>query len=428
MISILVIADAHIGRYPSKVPPGEREFAVSTVWNAAVDYAIDHPVDAVALTGDMMDNTNAYFEAIGPLRRGIQQLSDVGIPIFAVAGNHDYDVFPRVVRDVGSAHLVLLGPEGRWSTAPLTVHGRNVAWFTGWSFPSAHYSDSPLSTFQPPQKDEPIIGLVHGDLGARKSEHAPLALRELQDSGASIWLLGHIHKPDYIEAGGTPVLYPGSLQPLDPGEPGIHGPWLVQIDSTGKVSAKQVPLATVQYVTLDINLSEEKPVVLEDVRSIVTDHIIETTRDLQGANSNLQYVSYRLVLSGKTALHRKLATEGLSDLGIYQDDVGGVNASIDQLSINTTPVRDVETIAQFSDPPGTLAKWILELQSPEKGGAASELINQTIYDTKEKVLGQTRYSQLERMSLEHSDAKQLLLQQALLLLDTLMAQKDESQA
>src|SRR5690606_3846633 len=80
--------DLHLGRHPSCVPPDARYLSVEAVWHSTVDCAIEHRVDALVLTGDVADDSNQYFEAIGPLRSGIQRLVDAGIPVFAVAGNH----------------------------------------------------------------------------------------------------------------------------------------------------------------------------------------------------------------------------------------------------------------------------------------------------------------------------------------------------
>mgnify|MGYP002763171153 FL=1 len=53
-------------------------------------------VDAVALTGDVVDNENATYESLGPLQKGLSRLGEAGIDTIAVAGNHDYDALPRL--------------------------------------------------------------------------------------------------------------------------------------------------------------------------------------------------------------------------------------------------------------------------------------------------------------------------------------------
>jgi len=94
---LLCTGDVHLGRRPSRVPPEDDMLAVSYVWKRFIDAAIDRDVDAVVLTGDIVDAENKMYEAFGALERGIQQLLAADISVVAVAGNHDYDAFPRLV-------------------------------------------------------------------------------------------------------------------------------------------------------------------------------------------------------------------------------------------------------------------------------------------------------------------------------------------
>ena len=84
------------------------------MWEMIVDRAITETVDAVALSGDIVDQDNRFFEATGPLERGILLLASKGIHTFAVSGNHDYDVLHRLADSIGSEHFHLLGRGGQW--------------------------------------------------------------------------------------------------------------------------------------------------------------------------------------------------------------------------------------------------------------------------------------------------------------------------
>ena len=431
MITVLAIADVHIGRYPSRVKLSSQDLSVRTVWNASVDYAIENRVNAVALTGDIVDNSDKYFEAYGTLRYGVEKLRNAGIPVFAVSGNHDYDIFPRLAADIGHEHFHLLGQGGKWETKPLRIGGRVAARFTGWSFFTSHHADSPLRSFRMPKHDEPVIGLVHGDLGTAqgKGKYAPLALSELQRQPVAFWLLGHIHKPRYIPSGGTPVLYPGSLQPLDPGETGKHGPWMLSVWPNGDTKATPVPLATVRYAKLTVDLTNADNI--DDVHSILADQVSSDAEQLSRRYERLRHVSYRLLLTGRTALHGTLIRHDWESVADLDTRHGDLRLSIDKVSVRTTPARNLENIARFTDPPGTVSRWMLEMQALIEGGPVSDECSALLDEAEKaanKVVRATRYTKfkLEYPELDRTTVAALLIRQGSLLVDTLMAQKEKT--
>ena len=109
-VKILSTADLHIGRTPTRVPDAVRtQSSCARMWSAVVELAIREEVDLVTLSGDVVDHANRFFEATGPLETGIAQLAAAGIDTYAVAGNHDYDVLPRIVDAVGTDRFHLLG-------------------------------------------------------------------------------------------------------------------------------------------------------------------------------------------------------------------------------------------------------------------------------------------------------------------------------
>ena len=110
-VSILATGDIHIGKRPTRVPStklAERASAAH-MWENIASQAITREVDAVLLSGDVVDNASRYYEATGPLERGIHAPAKAEIPTYAVAGNHDYNVFPRILDQVDTPLFHVLG-------------------------------------------------------------------------------------------------------------------------------------------------------------------------------------------------------------------------------------------------------------------------------------------------------------------------------
>ncbi len=370
------------------------------------------------LTGDMADNKNSYFEAYGTLRAGITRLIDSNIPVVAIAGNHDFDVFPELAKSLADDDFHLLGSEGAWSEVTLSTKSGRSLRCVGWSFPSSHYDRSPLDSLTLTQKDIFTIGVIHGELDG-KGNYAPLAKQDLAAQPVDLWLLGHVHAPQLHQDSNAPLLYAGSLQALDPGERGLHGPWRISIHDNNKIEANQQPLASVRYEEVQINLSGLEQ--MEDVSRSVAEQLEKFGQELIQEHSSLRFLSCRLILIGQTSLHRILSTEGLTNIDTLDLQIGECTISVDKVTVNTTPSRDLHEISQLNnDPPGILARWLLELEKSEHsnlikyaGGAASS------------VYGSAGFRGLSDRTPSSETLSCLVTQQAMLLLDELLAQKED---
>src|SRR5690606_12051628 len=220
------------------------------------DLAIAEGVVAVVLAGDVLDDENDFFEAFGDLRAGAQRLSDAGIRLVAVAGNHDVAVLPRLAQAVPGVSL--LGAGGVWESLTLELGGSAVN-LVGWSWPQRTVVASPLVGLDARLRSLPpgvTLGVLHCDLDQPQSRYAPVASADLQDGRVDAWLLGHVHKPTFARVpGGTWVGYLGSVFAADPGEEGERGAWLLEVAGDG-LGATPVPLSPVRYDSLTVDVSD----------------------------------------------------------------------------------------------------------------------------------------------------------------------------
>src|SRR5690349_878858 len=173
---ILCAGDLHIGRRSSRIPATlDASLASATAaWRRIVELAISRQADVVALSGDLVDERNKFFEAVVPLRDGIRELTRAGINVVAVSGNHDHDVLPRIAAEVKDERFHFLGAGGKWEAQTIAARGAMVR-FVGYSFPSESVTHEPLDSIGSlASSDLPTIGIVHGDLNASSSKYAPL--------------------------------------------------------------------------------------------------------------------------------------------------------------------------------------------------------------------------------------------------------------
>lgn len=372
---LLVSGDLHLGRYPSRVPPGDPALTLDAVTRSLIDQAIERRVDAVVLTGDVADQGNKYFEAFGVLERALHRLTEAGVPVIAVAGNHDHDVLGSVAEAVGEGVRVL-GRGETWESAPIEKGGREVARLWGWSFAGPYVHTSPLDTLPDDLGEAPAIGVLHADLDVPGSRYAPVTLSGLWATGASAWLLGHIHAPRAETRDGQLVLYPGSPQPLDPGEPGEHGAWLVEITEDGRASAELILLATVRYDALAVDLSGTADAT--EVRERAARVLREYGESVREESPAVRRAVVRLTMKGRTAAYRSVGRVGDDLAQGPETTTGGLVVSVDRVEDHARPALDLANLASGSGPVATLAALAQRLESGEPSEADLALIRQGV--------------------------------------------------
>lgn len=365
---VLATADIHIGRRSTRLPEeiDGRSTSSAAAWGAIVDLAIARSVDVVAIAGDLVDHDNRFYEALGPLERGLRRLGEAGIDVVAVAGNHDYDVLPSLARSLPDGFLRLVGAGGQWERIAIE-RGQEQLFVDGWSFPTRHVREAPLDSYSPspllPEDGAPLLGMLHGDLDVPTSSYAPIALGALHATPASFWLLGHVHRPGHVEREGAPtVLYPGSPNPMDPGESGAHGVWMLDF-GRGNQRPKHtfVPLARVRYDALEVDLTDVSGT--DALRQRITSSLRARAADL--AEPPLEHLVFRLRLTGRSPLHRSLQDETANLRDDLHFDVNGVEVHVERVDCETRAVRDLAALTAGSDAAAWLAGLITALEAAD---------------------------------------------------------------
>ena len=373
--SILVIGDVHLGTACSGVPDeisswglDSGELAPAATLKLSVDFAIEKHLDAVLFAGDVVESTNARFEAMLPLEESIRRLLDAGIQVIAVAGNHDVEALPRLAALIDG--FTLLGAGGQWEANVISKNQSPVAQVIGWSFGERFVRQSPVAQLlaQPLETPSPLvprIGLLHADLDASGGHYAPIRQTELDDTGYDAWLLGHIHKPSLERLSSStdsrPSGYLGSLVGLDPLETGPHGPWLLRISNGGDLHLEQVALAPLRWEHLPVSIDGLEHV--EDVPDRLLGEAERFVRELGEAGTPLRALGLRVRLTGTSTryeeIRQRIATGEWNTLGRVVDGTAVFfNKIIDSMGLQL----DLTEIAVGDDPAALMAQRLLILQ------------------------------------------------------------------
>jgi len=332
----LTAGDIHLGRHLRRVLPDqdESEFAPRRAWRALVRTAIRQQVDAIALTGDVVDQDNRFYEAFSDLQDGVRQLVNEGIRVLAVAGNHDFDVLPRLARQIDGFDL--LGAGGTWEAASLTSRDGTPVRFVGWSFPRRHVTDNPLTDYNVTTDDVPTVGLLHCDCQTRVSDFGPVPLADLTGRDVDVWALGHIHSGGLRNDGSPAVFYTGSLQGLDPSEVGPHGAWLVTLEPGRQPKLEQEPLAALRWENVDIPLDGvATESAMEQAVNQSMQRLHQAVRSQQA--EEVRAVGCRVQLTGRTALHREMPSIKARLVEDYRPSFDDISYFVERVEVETRP-------------------------------------------------------------------------------------------
>ncbi len=376
-VTILAAGDLHLGRRSKHLPTDVSTEVSSPIhtWRRMVDEAIRREVDLVCLTGDIVDQENKYFEAFGPLAKQLRRLDEHDIPVFLVAGNHDYDVLDELIDQVDSPRVHLLGRNGTWEQTAVE-HTDLPVKIVGWSFPARHYRRSPIEEFPEQEAAAGVtVGLLHCDLDATEDRYAPVPRTHLLRAPVDCWLLGHIHKPS-LDSEQAPILYPGSPHALDNGEQGRHGPWLVTVHSPQRIEAEQLPLSPVRYDSLRVDISEVET--RDDWRAAVVSAIEAHLTDVEEQLLATDLAMCDMVLEGRTPAYEAVSRWiDTADMAEFTYDFSGTTARIYKVRNAARPgVGNLDQLADQQNPAGYLARVIQAIESEEESDLLDEVIRE----------------------------------------------------
>ena len=423
---ILLTSDLHIGRSSTRVgdKAGSGQFRAADAWLRIVNLAIEQKVTLVCLGGDVADQENKFFEAIGPLKMGLNRLADAGIKTVAVSGNHDFDVLPKLAGELPDDCFKVIGKGGKWERYTHAVDEVPLLHVDGWSFPERYYAGDPLESY--PNKtleshDIPVLGIVHGDLGNPKSPYAPINKSQIESSVVSGWHLGHIHKSQLIKSESHPwVLYPGSPQALDPGETGDHGVWITEISKGGFSFPQFYPISTIIYDQLEIDVKNIDSI--ESVDSYFMQVISKRSRYLVESNvEHLRQINFRITITGETPLYDGIQKniERLPDL---EDQCEDVHIFIEAAKNKTQPSVDFASLLESNSAVGELARVINQIDEDKIETSTRKLI-EMLYQKSTCVEQRLGISNVEHNSIKDGRILEIVRENAVALISELIRQQ-----
>lgn len=218
-----------------------------------VDWANDHAVDVMLLSGDLFDSDRMYSQTARTLAQALARFRG---RIFLSPGNHDFYA-------PGSGYDAVDWPENVHiftSRRPQTVLLRSLnASVTGAAFTSAEEWE-PFDGASFSGGDAPIrLGVLHGEVTRGESKYRAIPPAEIEKTNLTYLALGHVHRCAGVQrAGNTAYAYPGCLPGRGFDETGDKG-FLYGEITPEKVELEFIPFAPRRYQSVTADITDREP-------------------------------------------------------------------------------------------------------------------------------------------------------------------------
>ncbi len=311
-----------------------------------VNLAVEEKVDAVLIAGDIFDGADRSLQAQLKFRRGLQKLSEKGIPSFIVHGNHDPSNSWSHMLDWPESTTIFSGNEVEH--IPVIREGETLAWIYGISYPQREVNKNLALKFKKDQEQGFAVGLLHANVGRHPGHdnYAPCSLRDLISSDFDYWALGHIHEFKILHENNPCIVYSGNTQARHLKETGPKGCCLVTLNSGAPANIQFVATDVVSYHSAKVDVSNTSSVneVLQAIQSQV--------EEFAKKSLTREGMVVRLVLTGRTTIHKELqnpeATKALTE-EIHAFFEGHSPWILVDLSTQTAGIYDIDSLKDGKD-------------------------------------------------------------------------------
>lgn len=252
-------SDIHLGRRPVG---GVGDFSNKryndyfTVFAAMVDQAINEKVDVLLITGDLFDRKELIPEVLSKTEVILRKLTDNGIKIILVEGNHD-NITPGKEFDSWLIYLeekdLLIRPtykleEGKYIFTPITIEGIN---FYGAGYPGCLVNETLTALSEQLKKDSNKNNIILVHTAISSSDFLPGTVdKEVIDSFKEHVLYiggGHFHSYQFYPQKNPYFFIPGSLEYWDIAEKGERGAIIFETGSRDVTFIPSTPRTKLNY-------------------------------------------------------------------------------------------------------------------------------------------------------------------------------------
>lgn len=315
-----------------------------------VDLVLEVRADALVIAGDLYDGDWHDWSTGHAVTTALARLSDHGVPVVTIAGNHD------AASEITRSLRLPSGVRALSTGAPQTVTFDDVGLAVhGQGFATRAVTENIVVRYPDRLPGYVNVGLLHSSVegAAGHDTYAPCSVADITGLGYDYVALGHVHDRRVLADGEHTVAFSGNLQGRHPRETGPKGAWVVDVDGPGagaRMEFRALDVARWESVGVDVGAAAG----LDDVLDAVGGALVGVALDAQGRD-----VVARVRLTGATrAAGELLDVETVTEQVRSEGARAGV--TVEKVSVRTTSrggggAVDADLLAAVAAAAGVLA-------------------------------------------------------------------------
>jgi DNA repair exonuclease SbcCD nuclease subunit len=328
-----------------------------------IHLCLEEQVDFLLVSGDIFDSESKSLAAQLRFIKGLQKLSDHGIPTYFICGNHD--PLDSWLESLEMPEKVYRFDSSRVEKVVFEKEDQPVVGIYGISYRTKNESRNLAEKFHLTGPPLPFsIALLHATTGnpGPHVNYAPFKAEEIVSKGFDYWALGHIHKRQVLRGNDPAIVYPGNPQGRDFGETGSRGCMVVEMESGSPPVIRFVPTQEIRFEQVRIDLSDRETI--NDLAKLIE----KAKTEIPEYDESTSYI-LRIILSGRTSLHSLLNKPGEMEAITEELNEGQLSADpftwIDSISAETQPHIDEHSLAEGNDFSAEVLKALRNLDPAE---------------------------------------------------------------
>lgn len=255
MVKFAHIADSHLGSWRQK----ELEDLNFLSFQRVIDQVLKENVDFVLMAGDLFDSAYPPIEILKETFAEFKKLKDANIPVFLIAGSHDYSASGRTFLDViekagfcKNVEDYTINSDGTFELKPTIFQDIAIYGYPG---RKSGMEIEDLHKIRITKRFDKTILMLHTtltdvigniDMNAIDKEKLPFA---------DYYAMGHIHQRVEIDYNRSKFVYPGPTFPNNFQElvDLSHGSFQI-VEMNEKITTKNIQIPIKEVVSLEIEL------------------------------------------------------------------------------------------------------------------------------------------------------------------------------